>query len=120
MLTVFQERHDALIVEVYNRAEATCLCCANPYTGVRKSGSLGLPLPGLKCAIVDAQGRELPPGAKGEIVVRGPNVMKEYYKDPEDTKKALRGGWLHTGDFGYIDSDGYYWRIRDSKFEIRD
>ncbi len=106
----FKDQHDAHIVEVYNRAEATCLVCANPYTGVRKSGSLGFPLPGQDCAIVDRQGRELPSGAEGEIVVRGPAVMKEYYKDPEGTKQAIRDGWLHTGDSGYIDPDGYYWR----------
>jgi len=111
ILAEFQERHDALIVEAYNRAEATCLCCANPYTGVRKSGSLGLPLPGLKCAIADDQGRELPSGARGEIVVSGPNVMKGYYKNPEETKRVFRDGWFHTGDFGYIDPDGYYWRL---------
>jgi long-chain acyl-CoA synthetase len=109
VLQIFQEQHDALIVEVYNRAEATCLCCANPYTGVRKSGSLGLPLPGLKCAIVDGQGREVAAGITGEITVRGPNVMKEYYRDPQETARVLRDGWHHTGDFGYIDSDGYYW-----------
>jgi long-chain acyl-CoA synthetase len=115
----FKDRHDALIVEVYNRAEATCLICANPYTGVRKSGSLGLPLPGVECAVVDAEGREAPPGAQGEIVVRGPGVMSEYYKDPAGTRSALKDGWLHTGDSGYIDPDGYYWRIADSNSEIR-
>jgi long-chain acyl-CoA synthetase len=111
ILNEFQTRHDALIVEAYNVAEATCLCCANPYTGIRKSGSLGLPLPGLKCAILDEQGRELPVGERGEIALRGPNVMKEYYRDPEKTREAFRSGWLHTGDFGYIDSDGYYWKV---------
>jgi long-chain acyl-CoA synthetase len=111
ILDEFQTRHDALIVEAYNVTEATCLCCANPYTGIRKQGSLGLPFPGLKCAIVDEQGKELPAGERGEIALRGPSVMKEYYKDPEKTWKALRGGWLHTGDFGYIDSDGYYWKL---------
>lgn len=119
LLRVFQEQHDALIVEAYNRAEATCLCCANPYTGVRKSGSIGLPLPGLECAIFDENGREVPPGNVGEIAVSGPNVMKGYYRDPEGTGRAIRNGWLRTGDFGYIDPDGYYW-IQDSEFEIRD
>lgn len=111
ILDEFQTRHDALIVEAYNVAEATCLCCANPYTGIRKPGSLGLPLPGLKCTILDEQGKELPAGERGEIALRGPNVMKGYYKDPEKTRKALRSGWLLTGDFGYIDPDGYYWRV---------
>jgi long-chain acyl-CoA synthetase len=115
----FKDRHDALIVEVYNRAEATCLVCANPYTGVRKQGSLGIPLPGLECSIIDAEGREMPPGAEGQIVVRGPNVMKEYYKDLYNTNRVLRDGWFHTGDSGFIDPDGYYWRIADSKSGIR-
>ena len=119
-LVAFQNRHDALVAEVYNRAEATCLICANPYTGVRRPGSLGFPLPGQECAIMDAQGRELPPGIPGKIAVRGPNVMKEYYKDPEATARVLRDGWLHTGDACYMDADGYYWRIPDSRFEIRD
>jgi long-chain acyl-CoA synthetase len=115
----FKDCHDALIVEVYNRAEATCLVCANPYTGVRKPGSLGLPLPGLECDVVDSEGRELPPGAAGEIVVRGSNVMKEYYKDPDSTKSVLKNGWLHTGDSGCMDQDGYYWRITDSNSGLR-
>ncbi|HTY62754.1 MAG TPA: AMP-binding protein [Acidobacteriota bacterium] len=119
-LAAFQDRHDALVAEVYNRSEATCLICVNPYTGVRRPGSLGIPLPGQECAILDAQGRELPPGAAGQIAVRGPNVMKEYYKDAEATARILRDGWLHTGDSGYMDTDGYYWRIVDSRFQIPD
>ena len=109
LLRIFQEQHDALMVEAYSRAEATCLCFANPYTGVRKSGSLGIPLPGLKCEIINDQGREARQGAVGEICVSGPNVMKGYYRDSEGTEQAIRNGWLRTGDFGYIDSDGYYW-----------
>jgi long-chain acyl-CoA synthetase len=116
-LVAFQNRHDALVAEVYNRTEATCLICANPYTGVRRLGSLGFPLPGQECVIMDAQGKEMPPGMPGEIAVRGPNVMKEYYKDPEATARVLRDGWLHTGDACYMDEDGYYWRIQDSKFQ---
>ncbi|NWG14701.1 MAG: AMP-binding protein [Acidobacteria bacterium] len=112
ILRQFEERHDILIVEGYGLVEATCLTCANPYTGVRKPGSLGLPLPGLECRIVDAEGHYLGPGKTGEIVVRGPNVMAGYYRSPRETEAALRGGWLHTGDFGYADPDGYYFLQR--------
>jgi long-chain acyl-CoA synthetase len=104
----FEKMHDVLIVQGYGVPEASCLCCANPYTGVRKPGSLGLPLPGQECMIVDAGGAEVPPGESGEIVVRGPNVMKGYYHDPAATAEAIKNGWLHTGDVGYADSDGYY------------
>jgi long-chain acyl-CoA synthetase len=111
ILQEFQSRHDTLIVEGYGPSEASGLCCANPYTGVRKPGSIGLPLPGVECRIVDSQGRELPPARTGEIIVRGPNVMKEYYRNTEASLRALRAGWLYTGDFGYIDSDGYYYLV---------
>ncbi len=105
----FEERFDALIVEGYGPVEGAGLCCANPYTGVRKPGSLGLPLPGLECRIVGPDDRELPTGEEGEIVVRGPNVMKGFYRDPDATARVLRNGWLHTGDIGFTDPDGYYY-----------
>ncbi len=104
----FEQRHDALIVEGYGLVEGTCLTCANPYTGVRKHGSLGLPLQGQECRIVDDRGQELGAGETGEIVVQGPNLMKGYDGDPDATALALSGGWLHTGDQGHVDSDGYY------------
>ncbi len=107
--TQFEERYDALFVEGYGPVEATCLCCANPYTGVRKSGSLGLPLPGVECRIIGPDDRELSIGEPGEIIVRGPNVMKGFYRDPEATARTLKNGWLHTGDPGYTDTDGYYY-----------
>ena len=109
VLVAFEEQHDALIVEGYGPLEATCLCCANPYTGVRKPGSLGIPLPGVDCRIIDPQGRQASAGDEGEIVVRGPNVMKGYFRDEEASARALRDGWLHTGDVGCTDSDGYYY-----------
>ena len=108
----FEVRHDALVVEGYGLVEGTCLTCANPYTGVRKRGSVGLPLQGQECRIVDDRGRELPPGKSGEIVVRGPNVMKGYDGDPGATARAIRDGWLHTGDRGHVDSDGYYFLVK--------
>ncbi len=105
----FEERHDALIVEGYGPPEVTCLACANPYTGVLKPGSLGLVLPGQEVRVVGSQGEDLSVGEPGELVVRGPNVMKEYFRDPDATARALRGGWLHTGDTGHVDADGYYY-----------
>ncbi len=109
MLVDFESRYDALVVEGYGVPEATCLVCANPYTGVRKAGSLGLPLPGQQCRLVDAGGDDVATGKTGEILVRGPNIMLGYFADSEATSTALRGGWLHTGDFGYVDTDGYYY-----------
>jgi long-chain acyl-CoA synthetase len=61
----------------------------------------------------------LPAGKQGEIVVRGPNVMKGYYRDPDATALALKDGWLHTGDFGHTDSDGYYYLSGDSPVNSR-
>lgn len=110
-LQEFEERYEALIVTAYGRVETSGVCCANPYTGIRKPDSAGLPLPGLECRVVDEQGRDEPPGRTGEIIVRGPNVMKGYYKDPTSSAKALRDGWLHTGDLGYLDADGYYYLV---------
>ena len=72
-----------------------------------KKGSTGIPIPGVEVKIFDVKDRELPAGEQGEIVVRGPNVMRGYYKNPEETAAALRGGWLHTGDAGYLDDEGY-------------
>ncbi|MFO8173216.1 MAG: AMP-binding protein [Longimicrobiales bacterium] len=72
-----------------------------------KLGTSGKIVPNLDLRILDEEGRELPPGGKGEIVVRGENVMAGYWRNPEATAEALRGGWLHTGDLGYVDEDGY-------------
>ena len=108
VLERFEERYDALIVEGYGLTEATCVSCVNPYTGVRKPGSLGLPLPGQQCRLALGSEREPEAGQVGEIVLRGPTVMLGYFDDPAGTRAALRDGWLHTGDYGYADSDGYY------------
>jgi long-chain acyl-CoA synthetase len=72
-----------------------------------------LPLPGRECRIVDEDDHELPAGEAGEIVVRGPGVMKGYDGDAKGTVRAVRNGWLHTGDRGYVDPDGYYF-LKDS------
>ncbi len=115
ILRRFEEPHGAIMVEAYGLTEATALTCANPYTGLRKAGSIGLALSGQECKILDERGVEVPVGEPGEIVVRGPNVMKEYYGDHSGTARTLRDGWLHTGDVGYADPDGYYFLSHKSK-----
>jgi long-chain acyl-CoA synthetase len=73
-----------------------------------RPGSVGTPIENVEVRVVDEQGREVPDGTLGEIVIRGPNVMLGYLGKPEDTASALRGGWLHSGDIGHRDADGYF------------
>jgi acyl-CoA synthetase (AMP-forming)/AMP-acid ligase II len=72
-----------------------------------RPGSIGRPLPGVKISIQDPEGRELPQGQAGEICIQGPNVMLGYWKNAEATRETLRGGWLHSGDVGFFDADGF-------------
>lgn len=108
VFTAFEERYHAFLLEGYGLSEATCASSVNPLAGPRKVGSIGLPLPGQEMALVDAEDRPLPPGTVGEVVVRGPNVMRGYWNNPAATAETLRGGWLHTGDLGRVDADGYF------------
>ncbi|MBS1128846.1 MAG: fadD5, partial [Nitrospirae bacterium] len=106
------------IVEGYGLSEASPVTHANPIFGRRKNGTIGLPWPDTEARIVDLETgtRELPVGETGELVVRGPQVMKGYWNKPEETAQALRGGWLHTGDIAKRDEEGYFMivdRIKD-------
>lgn len=114
--TQFQETFRIPIVEGYGLTEATCVSTLNPRDGVRKVGSIGLALPGQQVLIVDEEGRQLPPGQAGEIVIAGDVVMKGYFNRPEETAATIVNGFLHTGDVGYKDEDGYIFivdRIKD-------
>jgi long-chain acyl-CoA synthetase len=95
------------LVEGYGLSEGSCASTLNPYDGVRKPGTVGLPLPGQEVRVVDQIGNPVPRGERGEIVVRGANVMRGYLNRPEDTAKTIVDGWLHTGDVGVFDEDGY-------------
>lgn len=97
------------IIETMGLTETAAPVFSNPLDPAkRRYGSPGLPF-GIEAKIVDRGGRALPPGEVGEILVRGDNVMKAYYKDPENTAKALDAdGWFHTGDLGYRDADDFY------------
>lgn len=111
-------------IQSYGLTEATqavtFLTPADHERGLREGGTLlrsaGKAAPRTELRIVDPQDQELPPGAAGEIVVRGPQVMRGYWNRPEDTANAMRNGWLHTGDIGVIDEEGYLYildRVKD-------
>jgi acyl-CoA synthetase (AMP-forming)/AMP-acid ligase II len=96
-----------VLVEGYGLSEGSCASTLNPYDGVRKPGTVGVPLPGQEVRVVDDTGNPVPLGERGEVVIRGANVMRGYLNRPEDTAKTIVDGWLHTGDVGIFDSDGY-------------
>ena len=115
LLDSFEDRFEIRILEGYGLTESTCVSSLNPYYGVRKPGSIGLPVRGQQMTIVAPDGSPVPSGELGEIVVKGPNVMAGYLHNPEATTNTIRDGWLHTGDIGYIDSDGYVFIVDRAK-----
>lgn len=108
----FERLSGCTMVEGYGLTEAPVVTC-NPVQGARKPGSIGLPLPGTVIEVVSLDDRRtvLPRGERGEICVRGPQVMSGYWRAPEDSADALRDGRLHTGDIGYMDEAGYFYIV---------
>ena len=113
----FEQRFGLAIHEGDGPTECSPVTCVNPVDGKRKPGSVGLPLPRVEMKILDDHGKELPQGEIGEICVRGPNVMKGYWKMPEETSNAFFGDWFRTGDLGTKDEDGYFF-ILDRKKDL--
>jgi long-chain acyl-CoA synthetase len=113
----FKEVFGGEIIEGWGLTEAGANNAANPVAGLKKVGSIGLPMKGTEMKTMDDQGRFLDTDKEGEIVIRGPQIMKGYWNNPEETAAVLREGWLHTGDIGYMDRDGYFW-ITDRKKEL--
>jgi long-chain acyl-CoA synthetase len=98
----------------YGLTESAALISSNP-VGHEKPGSVGQPVPGTELRILDEEGRELPAGEVGEICACSPGVMKAYWRSSDATAEALRDGWLHTGDLGYQDEDGYLYIVDRKK-----
>jgi acyl-CoA synthetase (AMP-forming)/AMP-acid ligase II len=111
----FEELFRCPVIEGYGLSESSCRSTFNPLEG-RKFGSIGLPI-GNEVKIFDEDDNELPPGAIGEIVLRGANIMKGYYKNEEANRQAFRSGWFHTGDLGYRDEEGFF-TIVDRKSDM--
>jgi long-chain acyl-CoA synthetase len=111
----FEKLTGAKLVEGYGLTEASPVTHCNPLYGERRLGSVGLPLPGVDAKVVDEEGKEVPLGEVGELIVKGPNVMKGYWNRPEETQKALKDGWLFTGDLARMDQDGYFYIVDRKK-----
>jgi len=112
----FQALTNGRLVEGYGLTEAAPLTHANPLFGQAKPGSIGLPVPDMDARILDLEdGSDLPVGQAGELIVRGPNVMRGYWNRPEDTEQVLKDGWLHTGDIAKMDEDGYFYIVDRKK-----
>ena len=121
VLEKFEKTFQVPVIEGYGMTETSCRSTFNPLPppdalklgendGYRKIGSVGLPL-GNEMLVLDDHDNPLGPGEIGEIVIRGPNVTKGYYKDRASTEKVMRGGWFYSGDLGYYDEDGYFYIV---------
>jgi long-chain acyl-CoA synthetase len=115
----FQELTGGRLVEGYGLSETSPVTHANPVFGNNKIGTIGVPWPDTEAKIMDLETgtKEMPLGEIGELVIRGPQVMKGYWNMAEETRNTLRDGWLYTGDIARMDQDGYF-QIVDRKKDM--
>lgn len=111
----FQEKYPFKLLEAYGLSEGTVCSTSNPLNGIQKIGSIGIPFPGQQMKIVDEKGNEVPLHEKGELIIKGENVMLGYLNNPEATRETVKDGWLYTGDLGYEDEDGYFYLVGRKK-----
>ena len=114
ILEGFEQKFHCQIREGYGLSEASAVLTGHGQGMLRKAGSVGVPIAGVEIRIVDANDNPLPVGEIGEIIARGPNIMQGYYNMPEEIRQ-LRNGWLHTGDMGRFDEDGYLYMLSERR-----
>ncbi len=115
VLRDFEAKFRVPILEGYGLSETSPVASFNQLDQERKPGSIGTPVWGIEMAVVDAADEPVPPGERGEIVIRGHNIMKGYYKKPEANAESLRNGWFHSGDVGTMDEDGFFYIVDRTK-----
>jgi long-chain acyl-CoA synthetase len=111
----FERKFGGTVLEGYGLTEASPVVSAHRLSGMRKLGSVGQPIPGVQVSIQDDGDSALPVGEVGEVCVKGPNVMVGYYRNPDETARTVRDGWLHTGDMGRLDADGFLYIVERKK-----
>ncbi len=115
VLRGFDEAFGVAVLEGYGLSETSPVASFNHPGRERKPGSIGTPISGVEMRVVDEEGHEVPDGEVGEIVIKGPNVMKGYWHRPEATAEAIRDGWFRTGDLARVDKDGYFFIVDRKK-----
>jgi len=115
VMRAFEKKYGVEILEGYGLSETSPVASFNQLDKPRKPGSIGYPVWGVEMTILDDKDQPLPDGERGEICIRGHNIMKGYLKRPEATQETLRGGWFHSGDIGLRDEDGCYWIVDRKK-----
>jgi long-chain acyl-CoA synthetase len=111
----FEEKFGCKILEGYGLSETSPVASFNHADRERKPGSIGTPIEGVEMKVVDDEDNDVPQGEVGEIVIRGHNVMKGYWKRPDATEECMRGGWFHSGDMAQVDEDGYFFIVDRKK-----
>lgn len=115
LLKGFEQKYKVIVSEGYGLSEASPVTCFNPLDRPRKPGSIGTSIINVENKVVNELGEECQPNQVGELIVKGPNVMKGYYKMPEETAYTIRDGWLYTGDLARQDEEGYFYIVDRKK-----